>query len=719
MVIGESFSFTLISAILSVYLHSLTIGMKKIIILLSAALLCSQANAQSSFSRQVTDPGNLTLSFTNAGTIGDPSMATSSNRPSMQYPKGSGIEHLFEGGLWIGAKVAGQTAVSTASIDAASGYTTGAAGFEFTAPLGNSINQRSSLTSNNYYSSSAISHQDLLIDFTDKYTVVPGTTTPISSHNVPLGADVHLETYAWNYGYADYFVICNYKITNHSTTAWDSAYIGLWTDLIVRNVNVTSASGTSFFNKGASGWLDTAKAIYAYDYNGDPGYTNSYGAMLFLGAEYRNLFFHPDNASAITAAGYPNPLVNANFWRYKDLGPAPPYISGFPDDDVKRYSRMKTGVNSPGSNIFLNTADNRTQLLTVGPFVQIAPNETVYFTVAFLCAKQTGPSLPHTNDDYSTRANLMSNIEWAKRTYRGEDVNNNGILDAGEDLDADNILDRYILPSPPHDPHVKIVPGDGKIDIYWDNIAEASIDPISKKKDFEGYKLYRSNVNKGNDGNDATIAYNQIGQWDQIGDSVGYNNGFSAIKIAPKTFDGDSITYTYHYEMSGLLSGWRYEVVLTAFDEGDKNQGLDPLESSFITNTFNVFPGTAAISDDTTAIGVYPNPFVVEAAWDGGTATSHKIYFNHLPANCLITIYTQSGDVVTSFNHETEASANSTIDWYKLNGGNPETRVLASGEHAYDLLSATRQTISSGLYYFSVKDLSTGFVKRGQFVVVR
>ena len=138
--------------------------MKKIIILLSAALLCLQAYAQSSFSRQVSDPGNLTLSFTNAGTIGDPSMATSSNRPSMQYPKGSGIEHLFEGGLWIGAKVAGQTAVSTASVDAASGYTTGAAGFEFTAPLGNSINQRSSLTSNNYYSSSAISHQDLLIE---------------------------------------------------------------------------------------------------------------------------------------------------------------------------------------------------------------------------------------------------------------------------------------------------------------------------------------------------------------------------------------------------------------------------------------------------------------------------------------------------------------------------------------------------------------------------
>jgi hypothetical protein len=39
----------------------------------------------------------------------------------MEYPTNSGIEHLFEGGIWIGALVNGQVAVSTASLDAPEG----------------------------------------------------------------------------------------------------------------------------------------------------------------------------------------------------------------------------------------------------------------------------------------------------------------------------------------------------------------------------------------------------------------------------------------------------------------------------------------------------------------------------------------------------------------------------------------------------------------------
>ena len=415
-------------------------------IFLVLLFISSQTIAQSSFQRVVTDVGNLQLSLTNAGTIGDPSMASASaNKPSMQYPKQSGKEHLFESGLWIGALVNGQTAVSTASIDATSGYTTGASGFEFTSNIGNSITQRSILTNNNYYSASAISHQDFVMDFTDANTIVPGTITPISGHTIPLNAGVHLESYAWDYGFADYFVILNYTITNNSTNTWDSVWIGNWSDLIVRNISVTTASGTSFFNKGANGWLDSFKAVYAYDFNGDPGYTNSYGAMLFLGSEYRNLFFHPDNAATITNAGYSAPKVNLNFWRYKDISATPPYISGFPGDDVTRYVRMSSGVNPLATDIFLNTADNRTELLSVGPYRSVQPGESINYVIGFVCAKQGGPYSPNTVDDFNNRSELAAHLSWAQRTYKGEDVNNNGVLDAGEDLNGNGKLDRYIL----------------------------------------------------------------------------------------------------------------------------------------------------------------------------------------------------------------------------------------------------------------------------------
>ena len=183
--------------------------------------------AQSSFQKKTIDIGNTGMTISNFGTIGNPVIISNPDDvPSLEYPINSGIEHLFEGGIWIGAVIGGQTVVSTASVDAASGYTTGAAGFEFSAQQGSVINQRSTLTYDNQYSPDAISHQDFVMDFTDANTIVPGTTIPITGHTSPLNADVHLETYAWNYSFADYFVILNYTITNNSNQTWDVDRLG-------------------------------------------------------------------------------------------------------------------------------------------------------------------------------------------------------------------------------------------------------------------------------------------------------------------------------------------------------------------------------------------------------------------------------------------------------------------------------------------------------------
>jgi len=155
------------------------------------------------FTQKSTNTGRLLLTFSNAGTIGRPQVRSNTQgAPSMAFPQ-KGNEHLFEAGIWIGAQVDGQTLVSTSALDASSGYSTGGNGFEFT-PLA-AIKEKSNLTSNPNYSASAISHQDYQIHFTDSATVVPGTSTPINGHTQPLMADVKLETYAWNYSYADFF----------------------------------------------------------------------------------------------------------------------------------------------------------------------------------------------------------------------------------------------------------------------------------------------------------------------------------------------------------------------------------------------------------------------------------------------------------------------------------------------------------------------------------
>ena len=81
--------------------------------------------------KNYTTIGNIGLTITNFGTIGTRN-AYWPTQPSCEYPRGSRIEHLYQGGLWVGAQSrrTGQIHVSTGSSDQVS-MTTGK-GLEFT-----------------------------------------------------------------------------------------------------------------------------------------------------------------------------------------------------------------------------------------------------------------------------------------------------------------------------------------------------------------------------------------------------------------------------------------------------------------------------------------------------------------------------------------------------------------------------------------------------------
>jgi hypothetical protein len=184
------------------------------------------------------------------------------------------------------------------------------------------------------------------------------------------------------------------------------------------------------------------------------------------------------------------------------------------------------------------------------------------------------------------------------RAYFGEDRNRNGVLDPNEDLDGDGKITRYILPTPPTTPKVK-VSGKSKATIYWDRRAELSIDPISGKQDFEGYKLYRTQA-----GFDLTQTQNLqnslvvLAEFDSTGNSIGFNTGFSNVRLdEPVTFPNDTTKYYYKFDLDNLLNGWQYVYSVTAFDEGDPENELDILESSSIANYERIVPGTPAIED--------------------------------------------------------------------------------------------------------------------------
>ncbi|MCH7769922.1 MAG: hypothetical protein IIA49_02725, partial [Bacteroidetes bacterium] len=98
-----------------------------------------------------TNVGNIGLTVTNFGTYGSGFVGWP-QQPSCEFPLGSGIEHLFDGGLWIGAFIANDSLgggkvgpfVTTGAVDAASVSARGG-GFEYTTAPGDLVVERSSL----------------------------------------------------------------------------------------------------------------------------------------------------------------------------------------------------------------------------------------------------------------------------------------------------------------------------------------------------------------------------------------------------------------------------------------------------------------------------------------------------------------------------------------------------------------------------------------------
>lgn len=648
-----------------------------------------------------TNVGNIGITITNFGTYGH-GFTKWPEQPSCEYPIGSGIEHVFDGGLWFGGFIRGNSVpfVTTGAVDAASVSSKGG-GFEYTNERASRVMERSNLIESKFYSPYAISHQDLYMLYSDtSRTYLNGEL--IENHN-PLGVVIRQENYSWNFPFADYFVIFNYYIKNVSNKNIDSFYIGMWTDAVVRNTNITSPrTGTSFFNKGGNGYNDSLKIAYEFDATGDVGFTDSYIGIQYLGSSIKEK------------------EINFVCWQFRNSDDPNFFM---PTDDLERYKKMMGyfgGNNKYGAGItpsMLKTPSNRSMLITAGPFTTITPGDSINITFAIVCAKKYGSDLPSL-DTEEQKTNLYANAGWAIRAYNGEDRNGNGILDPGEDLDGDGKITRYILPSPPRTPKLLVVPENQKVTLYWDRRAEKSIDPISGKKDFEGYRIYRTNA-----GFDLTESQNilnsmiKVAEFDSAGNNVGFNTGFAFVEMTnPIQFEGDTTKYFYKYEIDNLLNGWQYIFSVTAFDKGDDENGIESLESGILPGSQRVIPGTPPTSEENVEIGVYPNPYYGEAYWDGSSERLRKIYFYNLPDQCEITIYTLSGDVIKRLQHD-QTSNGSDLRWFETYGDG--TQKFTGGEHAWDLVTDFDQAIASGLYLFTVKDAKTGNVKTGKFLIIK
>jgi hypothetical protein len=104
---------------------------------------------------------------------------------------------------------------------------------------------------------------------------------------------------------------------------------------------------------------------------------------------------------------------------------------------------------------------------------------------------------------------------------------------------------------------------------------------------------------------------------------------------------------------------------------------------------------------DLDKIAVVPNPYVGLASWEPVNTTVGRgerlIYFIHLPAKCTIRIYTISGYLVETLEHESN---------------------LADGQEGWDLVSKDGMNVSYGVYIFHVEAPGIG-EKIGRFALIK
>ncbi|MBU1651951.1 hypothetical protein KKA00_07000, partial [bacterium] len=325
-------------------------------------------------------------------------------------------------------------------------------------------------------------------------------------------------------------------------------------------------------------------------------------------------------------------------------------------------------------------------------------------------------------------------------------MKDNGILDPG-----DGVPD-FKGPPPPPIPELDFETGDYYIQLRWKDNAEdpGYFDPFSQVQDFEGYRIYVSNTGLEYD-------YELLAEFDQvnfayysINDSLATYPDLQTNLPADSTFD-DGFTYyrkpvnsnsgleyiretdsTYVYRINNAHPGFPRYYAVTSFDFGDPKSGTEPLETARNANAKYVAPSGVPTNE----VVVVPNPYrAYEDYTQQYVATSEgsglswenqndgtpqffpqqdrRIEFMNLPSECLIRIYSVSGDLVAVIPH-------SSATFNDL--GDANNNWVSEYSESWDLNSRNDQQVVSGLYIFSVENLTPedkGNLQVGKFVIIR
>jgi hypothetical protein len=173
----------------------------------------------------------------------------------------------------------------------------------------------------------------------------------------------------------------------------------------------------------------------------------------------------------------------------------------------------------------------------------------------------------------------------------------------------------YNFPKPPDMPTLTAVPGDRKVTLYWDRVAENSIDPTLRVKDFEGYKIYKgtdpdlSDALQITDGTGQKVFYRPIAQFDLINGIKGFFTPSPTLQDltsgAPFNLGNDNGIQNYFVD-TDVINGRTYYYAVVAYDRGDASKDIFPSENT----RFIAKDALGNISTDLNTAAVIPNAYV-------------------------------------------------------------------------------------------------------------
>jgi hypothetical protein len=354
--------------------------------------------------------GELKLHMSNWGMFGSWPGTTNpfSFAPSGEWPGGSGIEHVFTGGLWVGALRNSVPAVSTASyqfefrptqdpIDIVYRSAEGAAGGNRLPwpgadddndgtidedPLDGHDNDLDGQTDEDF---AAISDQMFARWYTDNQ---PEAIQIYPEHN-PLDIEVREHTYQWDDDEFDDFIGLDFEITNIGVETLEDIFVGVFLDGDVGNRNTPNYWEDDIAGFRNFPFVCTPYGGVALRYGYICDGTGSCIAALILN--------HTTDPTGQLAPPEVRWTTFANF-----SGTLPYDQGGDPTNDFERYELMSSETIERDGTV---PRDYRI-LVSTGPFSSLAPGETLRFTIALV-------GLPTANStDNPSRAAIAYRGQW-------------------------------------------------------------------------------------------------------------------------------------------------------------------------------------------------------------------------------------------------------------------------------------------------------------------